>query len=295
MKNSHPKLNEIEISIEKLPDASSLKSNYDFMATLVELGNIVLGLIRFIAISYPDDLKAHRGYTKRHAILVGLLIRLGKLYDCLLDNICKKRAEIVLILRRLISETKTKMEYLMKSKSSSYRSFVISSLRAEKETLQDMKTKKKQRPLLPIEKRMMRSVKKAIKEAGISQKELFTIRQWNLDGKDFRAILRDMGQEKDYLYLYRTPSHVIHGDWADLLRHHLRKKGRFYRPHLDYNIPDPRLLAPVSMMLLKFILRYIEKFKLDSGCDLTSLIDKLFNKFLEIDRAHESFLPRKTP
>ncbi len=286
-------MEKIKKSIEKLPPVSSLKSNHDFMTILVELGNIVLGVLRFIAISYPDETKASRGYIRRHAILVGLFIRLGKLYDCLLDNICKNRAEIALILLRLIFETMTKIEYLMISRPSSYRSFVISSLRAEKETLQDMKEKKKQRSLLPIEKRLLRSSKKAIKEAGISQKDLFQVRQWALDGKDFRAILRNLGHESNYLYAYRTQSHVVHGDWGDLLRHHLRKEGRFYRPHLDYNAPDARLIAPISMMILKLIPKYIEKLKLDSECNLTSLIDKLFNKYLEIDRAHESFLSRE--
>lgn len=229
------------------------------MTILVELGNIVLGVIRFIAISYPDETKANRGYIRRHAILVGLLIRLAKLHDCLLENICKDRAEIALILLRLMFETMAKMDYLMISKPSSYRSFVISSLRAEKETLQDMKEKKKQRPLRPIEKRLMRSSKKAIREAGILQKGLFLQRQWTIDGKDFRAILMHLDRESDYLYGYRTQSHVIHGDWGDLLRHHLRKHGGFYKPHLGYNPSDPRLIGPVSMMLLKLLYRYLKK------------------------------------
>lgn len=292
MEKVYNNLIKVDKLIKQVPQTRTLKSNFDFMSTLVELSNGVLCLLKIVAILYPDEKSRKCGYTRRKAILVGLFVRMVKLYECLLDNICKKRGEITLILTRLIFETQVKMEYLMKSKSSSYKSFVGSSFRAEKETLLDLEAKKKQRTLLPIEKRMMKSVKKAMKEARISKKELLLMRRWKLDGKNFRALLRDIDQDESYLYMFRTPSHVVHGDWADLLRNHLKKEDRFYRANLEFDSPDPRLLAPITMKTLDFLTKYLRKLRLDRDRTISSLTDKLLKKFKEIDKAHEALLSR---
>lgn len=264
------------------------------MSALVELSNGVLYLLKIVSVMVPDEKRTERGYIRKQAILVGLFVRIAKLYECLIDNICKKRGETILIFTRLIFETRTKVLYLMESPPSSYRSFVTSSFRPEKEILKDIENKKKKRKLLPIEERMLQSVKKAMEEARISKKELFAIRNWKLDGKDFRAILATLGEEKIYTYAFRTPSHAIHGDWADLLRSHLKKEGRFYRPKLEFDTPDPRGLAPVSILVLDVAIKYLKKFRLDRDEIITSIAGKLSQKIGEIDREHEAFLGQST-
>ena len=283
-------MKEISNSVDELPPTDSLRSNYDFISTLVKLGNGVLYLLRLVAVMAPDEKRAQRGYTRRRAVLIGLFVRLGKLYKCLLDNICQEQGEITLIFVRLIFETKARLEYLMQAKSSSYRSFVVSSFRAEKEILQAMEEKKTQRALLSIEQRMIQSVRKAMAEARISRKELVKMKQWKLNGKDFKTILRNIGQENMYLYGFRTPSHTVHGDWADLLRSHLKKEGRFYKAKIEFDTPDPRALSPSSILVLDCTIKYVRRLQLDRDRVVTSLAYKLLKKLKEIERAHDVFL-----
>ncbi len=285
-------LTEIDKSIDELPSADSLNSNNDFMSSLVKISNSILYLLKLTASLAPDEKRAQRGYIRNQAILVGLFVRLTKLYECLLDSMCKNWGEIAQIFSRLIFETRIKLEYLMQSGPSSYRSFVISSLLAEKEILEDIEAKKKKGSLLPIEIRMLRSVKNCIREARMSKKELLAIKGPNLDGKNFRQILKDLGQEQNYIYAFRTPSHLIHGDWVDLLFNHLQKEGRFYHPKIEHNTADPRLIGPISISILDFLFKYIKKLRLNGDHVIVNIAKRLREKLFEIEGAHESFLQK---
>ncbi|MYI93142.1 hypothetical protein F4083_02305, partial [Candidatus Poribacteria bacterium] len=153
-------LSDIEAWIDFNSPPPVFKTNTAFMKFAVEIMNRCLYLLKLGVRASPDVETARRGYTKHRAIIVGHMVRLTKLYEGVLIHICSHHQELAHILFRLIFETATRMEYLIisKTKKKSCRSFILASYRPEKEMLQDLKSKAKQQPPIPIEKRMRKSI-----------------------------------------------------------------------------------------------------------------------------------------
>ena len=182
--------------IEAWVDFNSPPPDYDtnteFMKFAVEIMNRCLYLLKTGAASVPDAETASKGYPKNEAIIVGHMVRITKLYEGFLMHICSHQQELAHIFIRLIFETAIRMEYLITSKSQkeSLQSFILSSYRPEKEMLQDLENKAKQRQLIPIEKRMRSSIISWLRRDEINQEELFNNTIWNFDGKNFREIMK---------------------------------------------------------------------------------------------------------
>jgi len=283
-------LAEIDIWIKDAPSPGSFQRNDDFMGFTLELMNYALYLLRVGASLAPNERVANIGFSKQKAIVVGHLVRLAKLYEGLLVHISKHQAELAAIFARLIFETAVRMEYLMKSNKKSFRSFVFISYRAEKEMLEDLSDKAKNRPLIKIEKRMMRKIKSRLKKDEISIGELMNNKNWKLDGKDFRSILKHLGRGLTYSYVFGSASHSIHGDWHEISLHHLEKDGRYYQPKLDYAAPDPRLACPLTQVCLEVLLAYLKWSKCDPDEMISPVVLKLLELNQAVDIAHENML-----
>lgn len=134
-----------------------LEANDDYMTLAMEVMNNSYYLLRIAASLTSSDLHAEKGVTKRRAIVLGHVVRIAKLYDALRYHTAKKESDICAIFSRLLVETASKVEYLMKAKKESFRSFVLTSYKPEKEMLDDLRRKNTSRALLPIERRMMAS------------------------------------------------------------------------------------------------------------------------------------------
>ena len=81
-------------------------------------------------------------------------------------------------------------------------------------------------------------------------------RIWDVDGKNFRQMLNDLGMGMGYSYIFGSGSHSVHGDWYEIDIHHIEKTGRYYMPKLEYDDPDPRTactLTTVCLDALSFI------------------------------------------
>ena len=143
-------------------------TNTEFMKFVVEIMNRSLYLLKAGVASTPDAKTAQKGYTKHRAIIVGHMVRLTKLYEGALIHICGPQLELALVFFRPIFETAIRIEYLINSKpkKKSGRSFILASYRPEKEILQDLKNKAKERPLIQIEKRMKRKIASRLKKMG---------------------------------------------------------------------------------------------------------------------------------
>ena len=134
-----------------------------------------------------------------------------------------------MIFFRLLLETVIRLEYLLKARRSTFRNFVLTSYRPEKEHIADLRQKASQRRLIPIEKRILASVVDYLRRDGITQRALLQNRSWDLDGRNFRTLLKDTGsQEWGYSYGFGIGSHFVHGDWRDLTMHHLKGRGGRY-------------------------------------------------------------------
>jgi len=273
--------------IKSAPDPTTFEDDDQFMRYTVQLMNRALFLLRVGSSLAPNEQTALRGFTRRRAIVVGHIVRMTKLYEGSLALITKRHLETAGIFSRLIYETAVRIEYLMRAKNASFRSYVLTSYRSEKEILADMKEKAAKRRLMQIERRIKRKIQSRLKEDRISSKQLMNNRNWNLDGKSFRGILKDVGREPEYSYGFGSSSHFVHGDWADLSVYHLTKKGRYYKPRLEFADPDPRLACSLTTVCLGTLYKFIAWNKSDPDNYLRPIILELLELNRCIDNAHE--------
>ena len=274
---------------------ADFKTNTEFMKFAVEIMNRCLYLLKTGVASAPDAEIASKGYTKNEAIIVGHMVRLTKLYEGSLIHICNHQLELATVFLRPIFEVAIRMEYLISSnsKKESCQSFILISYRPEKEILQDLKVKAENRPLTQIEKRMQRKIVSRLRKDGISQTELLNNKTWDIDGKNFRAIIKMLNYDAMYSYGFGSASHFVHGDWYDIdlhHLHHLKQDGEYYAPDLGFDVPDPRLTCSLTGICLRTLLIYLKWNKSDPDGVITSLIEKLSQLNRAFDDVHESAL-----
>ncbi len=286
----HVNLNAVAAWMEANSELPRLSTDVEFMRFSVEIMNRALYLLRTGVSLSPDAESAKRGVSRNRAIPLGHLVRLMKLFECFLIHSCENRVEICMIFLRLIFETSIRLEYLLKAKRSTFRNFVLVSYRPEKEHLADLKSKAKQRPLIPIEKRIYRSVAKCLRRDGVSQSTLGQNRTWDLDGKSFRMLLKDAAYaEWGYSYLFGNGSHFIHGDWRDLSLHHLRRRGRWYQPRPGYKHPDPRVTCAATGICLTTLVRFLRWNRSDPDHFVGPIAERLGALNRALDEAHELY------
>ena len=282
-------LSRIEAWIDFNSPPPVFNTNTAYMKFAVEIMNRCLYLLKLGVCVSRDAETARRGYTKHRAIIVGHMVRLAKLYEGVIIHICSHHQELAHIFFRLIFETTIRMEYLItsKDKKKSCQSFIFTSYRPEKDMLQDLKSKAKQQPPSPIEKRMRKSISSRLRRNGITQKKLFKNRKWDVDGKNFRAIMGTFNLDSMYAYGFGSASHHVHGDWCDLEYYHLKRDGRYYTPELSFTTPDPRAACPITYDCLDGLLKYLKWSKSDPNDIIKPIVEKLFVLNRALDEAHE--------
>ena len=282
-------LSRVEAWIDYNSPPPVFNTNTAYMKFAVEIMNRCLYLLKLGVRASPDVETARRGYTKHRAIIVGHMVRLSKLYEGVIIHICSNHQELAHIFFRLIFETTIRMEYLItsKTKKKSCQSFIFTSYRPEKDILQDLKSKAKQQLPSPIEKRMRKSISSRLRRDRITQKKLFKNKKWDVDGKNFRAIMGTFNLDSMYAYGFGSASHQVHGDWCDLQYYHLKKDGRYYTPELSFTTPDPRAACPITYACLDSLLKYLKWSKSDPNDIIKPIVEKLFALNRALDEAHE--------
>ena len=285
-------LAEIRAWVDQTRDYSSIDSNDDFMKVAVEMMNYCLYLLRLGASLVPNERVAENGYTKHRAIVVAHVIRTAKLFDGALALMADRKAELAGIFLRLALETVVRMLYIIRSKTKSktIRSFIVTSYRPEREIIRDLDAKKRQRDLTPIEARISKKIRNRLRQDQISLKALQGRRSWGLDGKSFRAILKEVWPDQAYYFGFGSGSHLVHGDWYDMSQHHLLRAGGRYEPDLSYDDPDPRYACPLTAICLLGLIEYLKWARCDPDKEVISLAEDLLEVNREIDRAHERYL-----
>lgn len=293
--NINQKLTEIETWIDaNLSRVSDCKTNYDFMTFAVEIMNWCIYLLRVGVDPAPYEKTGNKGYTKHRAIIVGHMVRIRKLLCGAQNHISRHELELAALFTRPIFETSIRIEYFINSKAKrkTFRSFILASYKPYKETLQDLKARAKKRPLIQIEKRMKRKIVARLTKDGISQTELMNNTTWNVDGKHFRDIMKQLEQESMYSYGFGSPSDFIHGQWYEIDLHHLNRRGRYYTPNFGFAEPDPRIACALTHICLRTLLIYLDlKWnKSDPDGAVTSAVEKLYKLNAFLDAVHERSL-----
>jgi hypothetical protein len=281
-------LEEVACWISSAPSPKTLERESDFMRLLVNqvMGRALCLLRMGVALAPPE--RVNSGYIRRHAVVVGHMVRLTKLFDGFYLHVAKRQLELAGVMIRLIHETEIRLNYLLaKATPHSYKSFILASYRADRESLADLEAKARARKLLPIETRMRRSIRKHLKRDGITRRQLMANRVWDIDGKNVRALLKDLGREEFYSYSFAGSSRWVHGTWQELRLYHLQVHGARFMPRLDFGDPDTRIAAPTTIICLDTLMAYLRWSRGDTTGTVTSIVSDLRDYVIEVDRAHE--------
>ena len=284
-------ISEIGNRIRNAPDPGELQTPDDFMGMSVEMMNWCRYILH-VSIACVDSKAASRGgYPKNKAIIVGHMVRLSKLYDGMLSFVASRNLDIAIIFVRMIFECAMRAIYLIESpdKIEACRRFILSSFKPEREEIQDLLKKRRSRPLIKIEKRMLKSMSAWLKREGITQESLKDKRLPR--ALDFRSIMNKIGYtDPSYAYVFANSSHFIHGDWFDIRHHHLQRHGRYYRPNMSSRDPDPRITGPVNYILLEALEIYLKWSRTDPNDILMPIVIELGKLNRSIEVAHEKTL-----
>ena len=283
------RLIEIGDGINAYSFPSNPKTDQDVIKALLPLMRWTNDLIQIGVAMVRSKKEESTGKTRPKAIIVGLMVRLGKLYHAFLQHVEGGQEDIASIFARLIFETEVKMSYLI-ANPQSWRGYILTSFRFERELLQDLRTKAKSRKLIPIENRIQQSIRRTLRQERITEKELIACKWQDIDGKNFRGLLHSLGRDQEYAYGFASSSRNIHGGWLDLKRYHLKKRLYGYQPNIYFRSPYPRFAGPLTFRVLEGLLAYISWSRTDRLGAVTLLSEQLKKDVKKVDDMHERIL-----
>jgi hypothetical protein len=231
------------------------------------------------------------------AVYGGHLVRAYKLLNAILDMCIKNRSEIITILIRAEFECIVNLRYLMKNYSPELiDSYIKHSFQQEKDLIELMRSKIELRGgvEIPIEARMTSSIQRALDNSCISMDDMPAkkIRNWgdvNIFEKAKSVDLRDA-----YGAIFGGLSRNVHGEWYDLLQHHLEpiSPGEF-KPDLEFTPITPQPLYALTYLLSDTFLMYCNHLGHPEFLPLIDRLEKLIESNDIANGAHENFLIRK--
>lgn len=287
----------IDEIILKYSDTEILKFDNEgmFMDAYVELLKQSIGLIsKVVLLKYCDINGLPIKIDRDEAIIGGNLTRLIKLNTSFLQNICENKLEICYILNRCVVETAINIKFLLtEGEEQVKRNYIKYSLITEKELWETIDTNIKNRngDLLPIEKRMQKSIQNSFDKSDFGLDEVKKSSKW----KSFKDRAKIVVGEMFYSVFYGNSSHAIHGNWQDILSNNLKKRGDSFELNFGWNKPRPQIMD--STISLNFdIIKTFCKSELAENTISIEIIEKcdiLLNYRSYLEQSHEKWILTK--
>lgn len=269
-----------------------------FMALAVELfrevGKIG-GILGCIMPTAPDGTMGY--WTRDQAILGGLLVRLSKLQIGFMTFICQRQQEIARLIFRSLFETAVNLIYLAeKSSPDLCEAYVRYSLRTDKDLLGRIDDNVRERGHeLPIEQRMRDSIASLFEKSGVEISEIDPRERSPWGGSIYQRA-KDVGYSAMYLTTFSMTSNEVHGNWCDLVFHHLEWSEEGYLPEIRWSLPRPQEVLAAGLILADAYERYSVS-NLPQGQDKDLLLERLA-KYKErlslLTYLHEEFLAKES-
>ncbi len=235
-------------------EISNFINEGEFMSANVELHKNSIALLhKIIHLRYFDFKDIPKKLNRDEAILGGNIIRLTKLNTSLLQNVCENKLEICFILCRCIYETQINILYFLKNgEVNIFKNYVKNSLITEKEFYNNIEENIRNRngEELPIEKSMKESISNSFDISDFEIEELNRSSSWKNLKKRLDKINVTNNLSQTYNIFYGLSSHSIHGNWQDLVQHHISQDGEFFTLNYEWNSPKPNLLYAVIIFNL---------------------------------------------
>ncbi len=196
------------------------------MPILFEWYKFVAQMCIFYALIERDSPAVRDVPPIQYAVITGLLNRCARL---MLSNIALSHngrfGETTSLLDRCIFESCLKVEWLCYKRSEeSFKRYLADGLKTEIELMAEIKgeiANREKGQTLNIEKRMLKSIKRHMDLAGLSEEEIKKIKKL----PDTAAMIEELGYQRlTYVVVQRIGSHHVHGTWSSLLLHYLEEK-----------------------------------------------------------------------
>ena len=242
-----------------------------------------------------DENNNPRKFKRNEAILNGLMVRMTKLQIGLLDQACQDRRELAEIFLRCLAETFINLKYLLSNKTDKvFEDYIEYSLREEKRLFIKVNNNISERGYsLPIEDRIKKSIEKAFKSSSFTFEQV-NANSWKPWGEKIFERAKKVRMEEIYFGLFSMPSHSVHGNWQDLISHHLEyddKVGDFF-PNSNWSHIRPQLLYSPTLISTDINKLYLEKMmpECPDRKKLILLLDDIQKRVLLVDKLHEEYL-----
>jgi hypothetical protein len=231
-------------------EISSFKNEEQLLEATVELLKQTIELIYIITgLRYCDQEGNSRQVSREEAVIGGNLVRLIKLNTSFLQNICELKSEIAFIVSRCIAETAINIKYmLIEGGKKVKRNYIKFSLITEKDLWNTIKenTARRNGDTLGIEERMRKSIKRSFETSDFDLDEVSNSSKW----KSISSRAEKVAPPDFYDIFYGVSSHMIHGNWQDILFNHIKRKGKELFLNFEWVRPRPQIMdAPITLNL----------------------------------------------
>jgi hypothetical protein len=273
---------------------AAFSREWDFMILASELLREVASYVTVAACT----LGPAPAWTRDQAAVGGNMVRLFKLLSAFLDQTVQKKMETSTILSRLTFETIVNVRYLIANFSPEMiDTFVRHSLRHERRLRDRIEANIKERGgvVRQIEERMLKSIDRAARIAGVALDSVDLKDRAPWGGKDLRQKAAVVGLEEAYLAVFGGMSHNVHGLWHDLYHFHLEtdENGAF-TPNLDWGRPRPQPLFALGHLAITAVSDFVIFIGGETTFDhLREQLRDLGERITSVDEAHESYLSGK--
>lgn len=236
-------------------------------------------------------------WNVEQAVLGGHLVRMFKLMRFVMEESINHRDEMLSVLVRLLAECVINLRYLIRNNSPELiQSYLAYSLRHEKDLADLIRTNVRDRKgvELPIEQRMLRSIKQTFDNSQLAEESLPLKKIRNWGDKNLFEKAKDVELGDAYLAIFGGPSRNVHGGWQDLLQYHLECEAPgVFKPNLEFNRPRPQAIYSLTHLITETLLGYIELLSHPS-------LEPVYDRLTDIDTrnhlasdSHERYLVAK--
>ncbi|MBB4257305.1 DUF5677 domain-containing protein [Bradyrhizobium sp. CIR3A] len=233
------------------------------------------------------------------AAVGGTVVRQYKLLDAFLDQICKHRDETAVLVARPIFETTVNIRFFIKHFSKPLiDSYVEQSLRHERKTRDKIQANIAARGglVLPIEDRMLSSLERAERAAGIPLDDVKTSDKRPWGNKNLFEKAKDVGLSDAYSAFFGGPSHNVHGNWQEIYSNHLswHEPTNSFTPNMKWRRPRPQMVTSLALVIAETLKLYFGFIGGDEiSAHFSPKLDDLQDRVLALVAAHEAYLARK--
>jgi hypothetical protein len=267
------------------PDWETLSDDSAIGEAAFELLKVTAVFAHFAAGLLPTN-----AYTRDEAILAGLVVKVSKLGKAMVAMSAHLGSDRQLALAREVIEALATLAYLVDDTDGGrFDQYIQDSLVAEREFLRLIKKNVEARgSSWAIEESMTRSIERTARDAGVDDVTALPGRR-AIGWPSTELLVNLLGL--NVYPSYRTGSSVLHTQWLDLVRHHIRREddGTFTL-RLEDDPPRGQPLYGAGVLIVDGVRRYLQRVRPDALPRFTEGLNRLEHDFVELARVHGEIL-----